>query len=71
MRAFTGLLRRGDPADLEPWLEVAAAMGLRGFATGLRQGSDAVRAAITKPWSKDEVEKPLSAIRCYFPPAHG
>jgi putative transposase len=23
------------------------------------------------PWETDEVEKPLSAVRCYFPPAHG
>jgi putative transposase len=23
------------------------------------------------PWGTDEVEKPLSAVRCYFSPAHG
>jgi hypothetical protein len=23
------------------------------------------------PWETDKVEKPVSAMRCYFPPAHG
>ncbi|GJE17263.1 ISL3 family transposase ISMdi2 [Methylobacterium marchantiae] len=51
VRAFTDLLRQDDPAGLEPWLDAAAETGLHGFATGLRQDSDAVRAVITQPWS--------------------
>jgi hypothetical protein len=43
VRAFAQLLRGSDPAGLTPWLEAAAATGLGGFATGLRQDEAAVR----------------------------
>ncbi len=50
-RAFADLLRQGDLAGLNPWLEAAATTELRGFATGLKQDKAAVRAAIAEPWS--------------------
>ena len=63
VRAFAELLRRGDPADLGAWLEAAAAAGLRGFAGGLRQDGDAVRAAIAEPWSNGPVEGHINRLK--------
>jgi transposase len=63
VRAFTDLLRQDDPAGLEPWLDAAAATGLRGFAAGLRQDLDAVRAAITQPWSNGPVEGQVNRLK--------
>jgi putative transposase len=44
-----------------------------GAVNGWIRGVGAATACIEKgsPWETDEVEKPLSAIRCYFRPAHG
>lgn len=63
VRAFASLLRQDDPAGLEPWLDAAAATGLRGFAAGLRQDLDAVRAAITQPWSNGPVEGQVNRLK--------
>ena len=63
VRAFADLLRQGDPAELEPWLEVAATIGLHGFAAGLRQDEDAVRAAIVQPWSNGPVEGQVNRLK--------
>ena len=44
-----------------------------GAVKGWIAGVGAATASIEKasPWETDEVEKPLSAVRCYFSPAHG
>ncbi|NEU14724.1 ISL3 family transposase [Methylobacterium sp. BTF04] len=63
VRAFADLLRQDDPAGLEPWLDAAAATGLCGFAAGLRQDLDAVRAAITQPWSNGPVEGQVNRLK--------
>ena len=63
VRAFADLLRQDDPAGLEPWLDAAAAAGLCGFAAGLRQDVDAVRAAITQPWSNGPVEGQVNRLK--------
>lgn len=63
VRAFTDLLRQDDPAGLDPWLDAPAAPGLRGFAAGLRQDLDAVRAAITQPWSNGLVEGQVNRLK--------
>ena len=63
MRAFTDLLRQDDPAGLEPWLDAAASTGLHGFAAGLRQDLDAVRAAITQPWSNGPIEGRVNRLK--------
>lgn len=63
VRAFAELVRQDDPAGLTPWLDMAAARGLRGFATGLRQDEDAVRAAIAQPWSNGLVEGQVNRLK--------
>ncbi|MDQ0543399.1 transposase [Methylobacterium brachiatum] len=59
----TDLLRQDDPAGPEPWLDAAAATGLQGFAAGLRQDLDAVRAAITQPWNDGPVEGQVNRLK--------
>jgi transposase len=52
---FAGLIRRRQPAQLEPWLARAAISTLtpfRHFAKGLRADMAAVQAAVTLPWSQ-------------------
>ena len=63
VRAFADLLRQDDPAALEPWLDAVAPTGLCGFAAGLRQDVDAVRAAITQPWSNGPVEGQVNRLK--------
>lgn len=63
VRAFADLLRKGDPAALGPWLEVADATDLRGFAAGLRQDEAAVRAAVIEPWSNGPVEGQVNRLK--------
>ena len=65
VRAFADLLRQDDPAGLEPWLDAVAATGLHGFAAGLRQDVDAVRAAITQPWSNGHVEGQVNRLKLF------
>ncbi len=63
VRTFADLLQQGDPAGLEPWLDAAPAAGLHGFTSGLRQDLDAVRAAITQPWSNGPVEGQVNRLK--------
>ena len=62
-RAFADLLRQGDTAALDPWLEAAATTELRGIATGLKQDKAAVRAAIAEPWSNGPVEGQVNRLK--------
>jgi transposase len=61
--AFGELVRQRDPAALEPWLQAAAATGLRGFAAGVRQDEEAVRAGIAEPWSNGPVEGHINRLK--------
>lgn len=46
-----------------PWLAEAQNSGLRGFAAGLRQDEQAVRAALMLPWSSGQVEGQVSRLK--------
>jgi transposase len=63
---FAGLIRRRQPARLEPWLRRAATsaiMPFRRFATGLRADMAAVQAAVTLPWSQGPVEGHINRLK--------
>jgi transposase len=53
---FARLVRERDADALDPWLDRARATGLRGFAADLSQDIDAVRAALSLPWSNGPAE---------------
>lgn len=62
VRAFAQLLLGNDPAGRMPRLEAAAATGLGGLVTGLRQDEAAVRTAIAEPWSDDPVDEQVNRL---------
>ena len=59
-----GALVRAPAADaLTPWLTDAENSELRGFAAGLRQDEQAVRAALTLPWSSGQIEGQVTRLK--------
>jgi transposase len=63
---FAGLIRRRQPAQLEPWLARAAISTLtpfRRFAKGLRADMAAVQAAVTLPWSQGPIEGHINRLK--------
>lgn len=62
-RGFARLVRERDGDALDPWLESARATGLHGFADGLSQDIDAVRAALKLPWSNGPVEGQVNRLK--------
>ena len=45
------------------WLREAEASALAPFAAGLRRDEDAVRAALTEPWSNGQVEGQVNRLK--------
>jgi len=60
---FARLVRERDAEALDPWLTRARATGLRGFAGGLLQDIDAVRAALSLPWSNGPAEGQVNRLK--------
>ena len=63
IKAFSCLIRAGDPEALDTWLEAASTTPLHGFAAGLRADREAVRAAIVGPWSNGPVEGQINRLK--------
>ena len=64
--AFTALIRARQPDRLDPWLRQAqdsALPAFRGFAKRLRIDEEAVRAAMTSPWSTGQVEGQINRLK--------
>ena len=64
--AFTALIRARQPDRLDPWLRQAqdsALPAFRGFAKRLRIDEEAVRAAMTSPWSSGQVEGQINRLK--------
>jgi transposase len=61
--AFARLVRERDADALDPWLDRARATGLRGFVEGLSQDIDAVRAALSLPWSNGPAEGQVNRLK--------
>jgi transposase len=62
-QAFGQLVRQRDAAALDGWLTQAKSSGLRGFALGLSRDLDAVRAALSLPWSNGPVEGQVTRLK--------
>ena len=62
-QAFGQLVRQRDAAALDGWLTQAKSSGLRGFALGLSRDLDAVRAALSLPWSNGPVEGQVNRLK--------
>jgi transposase len=65
-RSFTDLFETRDAAQLVPWLEDAEASAMasfRDFAIGLRRDFEAVRAALTSPWSNGQTEGQVTKVK--------
>ncbi len=63
---FLDLVRRRQPECLDPWLKRAQSCTLpafRGFAKGLCTDDEAVRAAVTLPWSTGPVEGQINRLK--------
>ena len=60
---FGALVRARSADALTPWLADAGNSELRGFAAGLRQDEQAVRAALTLPWSSGQVEGQVTRLK--------
>jgi len=60
------LVRQRQPAQLDPWLQRAAAStleALQRFAHGLREDYAAVKAGVTLPWSTGPVEGHINRLK--------
>ena len=60
---FGALVRTHSADALTPWLADAENSELRGFAAGLLQDEQAVRAALTLPWSSGQVEGQVTRLK--------
>lgn len=63
---FNQLVRERRGHHIEAWIKQAAASSfpeIRGFATGLLNDFDAVRAGLTQPWSSGTVEGTVNRIK--------
>jgi transposase len=63
---FASLIRRREPARLEPWLRRAAQSALppfRRLAKGLREDIAAVQAAVTLPWRQGPIEGHINRLK--------
>ncbi len=60
---FARLVRERDADALDPWLNRARAAALAGFAAGLSQDIDAVRAALSLPWSNGPAEGQVNRLK--------
>ena len=64
--AFADLVRNRAPERLDPWLrrvQDGPVAALRRFAEGLLADYDAVRAAVTLPWSNGPAEGQINRLK--------
>ena len=60
---FNAMIRKREIADLDAWIEEARKTRLASFANGLMADHDAVRAAITEPWSNGQTEGQITKLK--------
>jgi transposase len=60
---FQTMIRKKSSSDLEPWLERARSSLVASFASGIMKDLDAVRAAITSPWSNGQTEGQITKLK--------
>ena len=62
-RRFAALIRGDDDTGLNQWLEDAKNSELASFSAGIGHDIEAVRAAITEPWSTSPVEGQINRLK--------
>ena len=62
-REFSAMVRRQQADRLDRWLAAVKGSALAGFADGLRRDLDAIRAALSLPWSTGPVEGQISYLK--------
>lgn len=62
-RQFHEILVERKAAELDPWLARTLASAIASFARGLQRDIDAVRAALTLPWSTGPVEGKINKLK--------
>jgi transposase len=68
LQAFLSMLHQRRPERLDGWMKEARACGIKelgSFVTGLERDYDAVRAALTHPWSQGPVEGTVHKIKTH------
>ncbi len=60
---FAAMVKDKTPTALDGWLREAEASSLAPFAAGLRRDEDAVRAALTEPWSNGQLEGQVNRLK--------
>jgi transposase len=60
---FHAMLTSRDVGALNAWLDQALNSSIAGFARGLARDIDAVRAALTLPWSTGPVEGKINRLK--------
>ena len=63
MDRFQKMIRKKIAADLTSWLNDASNSLLASFASGIANDEDAVRAAITEPWSNGQTEGQVNRLK--------
>lgn len=62
-RRFHDILVERESTELDPWLAQALGSAIGSFARGLMRDIDAVRAALTLPWSTGPVEGKINKLK--------
>lgn len=60
---FQVMLRQKLIADLDPWIASAGASLIASFAGGITRDKEAVRSAITEPWSNGQTEGQITKLK--------
>jgi transposase len=60
---FHAMIRTRTEAALDPWLQEASHSLIASFARGIAKDIDAVRAAITEPWSNGQTEGQITRLK--------
>ena len=60
---FCGMVKGESPDPFENWLREAEASTLTPFAAGIRRDEDAVRAALSEPWSSGQAEGQVNRLK--------
>ena len=63
MERFHRMLRAGDADALTPWLADTGDSLLASFGKGIRADLDAVKAALTEPWSNGQTEGQITKLK--------
>jgi transposase len=62
-RRFAAMVKEQVASALDCWLQQAETSALASFAAGLRRDEDALRAALTEPWSNGQVEGQVNRLK--------